>query len=309
MTEVPKEPFVSCDLCVEVNTLALKTCLKCEVSMCAQHLQTHLTTPVLLQTHPLTNPVESGRTSAAQYEDATDCPYGAVGQLREELKVLAQRENQAKELEKWHEDQTQSLENCVSQLMKAGSAMKDQVFTSLQTSVSARLGALQTAQQAISSALKEEDCFNFLQKFASVHKAITEARAVDLKQGLESEPDRTKLIEDIRKDGQMIEKQVDRLQRKFFAFADPEFSVVQDEPNSVSELTFDPQSLGPEMTLSEDLKKVFYRFSARNTLQASAGSYSTLFVAGKQMEMPVYTGSSVFLSILTGPLAFVIPQP
>ncbi|KAL1271601.1 hypothetical protein QQF64_030617 [Cirrhinus molitorella] len=63
MTEVPKEPFVSCDLCVEVNTLALKTCLKCEVSMCAQHLQTHLTTPVLLQTHPLTNPVESGSSS------------------------------------------------------------------------------------------------------------------------------------------------------------------------------------------------------------------------------------------------------
>ncbi|XP_073692741.1 E3 ubiquitin-protein ligase TRIM62 [Garra rufa] len=311
MPKVPKEPFVSCDLCVEVKTLALKTCLKCEVSMCAQHLQTHLTTPVLLQTHPLTNPVESGSFSQmaskcsahgklVEYYCLTDhvlvCMSCAIeeghrlhnmktlqtahmelsGQLQEELKALAQRENQAKELEKWHKDQTKTLKDCVSQLIKAESALKDRVFTSLQTSVSARLGALQTAQQAISSALKEEDHFNFLQKFASVHKAIMEARTVDLKQGLESKPDRTKLIEDIRKDGQMIEKQMDKLQRKFFAFADPEFfSVVQDKPNSASELTFDPRSLGPEMTLSEDLKKVFYRFSARNTLQASAGSYST----------------------------------
>lgn len=62
--EVPEKPlFVSCDLCVEVKTPALKTCLKCEISMCAQHLQTHLTTPVLLQTHPLTNPVEPGSSS------------------------------------------------------------------------------------------------------------------------------------------------------------------------------------------------------------------------------------------------------
>lgn len=61
--EFPKEAlFVSCDLCVEVKTPALKTCLKCEVSMCAQHLQTHLTTPVLLQTHALTSPVQAGST-------------------------------------------------------------------------------------------------------------------------------------------------------------------------------------------------------------------------------------------------------
>ncbi|RXN21534.1 tripartite motif-containing 16-like protein [Labeo rohita] len=310
-------PFVSCDLCVEVKTPALKTCLKCEVSMCAQHLQTHLTTPVLLQTHPLTNPVQSGSSSQmaskcsahgklVEYYCMDDCVLVCMscaieeghrlhnmktlqtahtelsGQLREELKALAQRQNQAKELERWHKNQMQILENCVSQLMKSGSALKELALTNSQTSLSARLGALQTAQQAVSSVLKEEDHFNFLQKFASVHKAITEARKVNLKLGLGPGPDRTKIMEDIRKVRQVIEKQVHKFQRKFFAFADPQsYSVVQDDPNSVSELTFDPQTLGPEMTLSNDLKMLFY---TRSSFQGYRGSYTaqTLRLQTKQ---------------------------
>lgn len=243
--EVPEKPlFVSCDLCVEVKTPALKTCLKCEISMCAQHLQTQLTTPVLLQTHPLTNPVKSGSSSQVaskcsahgklvEYYCLDDrvlvCMSCAieeghrlhnmktlqtaylelVDQLKEELETLAQRQNQAKKLEMWHKDQIQTLKDCVSQLMETGSALKDLVFTSLESSVSARLGTLQKAQQAISSALKERDHFSFLQKFASVQEAMMDARIVDLKQGLESEPDRTKLIENIKKTGQIIKKQED----------------------------------------------------------------------------------------------------
>ncbi|KAL0189273.1 hypothetical protein M9458_016372, partial [Cirrhinus mrigala] len=305
---VPKKPFVSCDLCVEVKTPALKTCLKCEVSMCAQHLQTHLTTPVLLQTHPLTNPVQSGSSSQmaskcsahgklVEYYCMDDrvlvCMSCAIeeghrlhnmktlqtahtelsGQLREELKALAQRQNQAKELERWHKNQMQILENCVSQLAKSGSALKELALTNLQTSLSARLGALQTAQQAVSSALKEEDHFNFLRTFASVHKAIMEARKVNLKLGLVPGPDRTKIMEDIRKVGLVIEEQVHEFQRKFFAFADPDsYPVVQDYPNSVSNLTFDPQTLiGPEMTLSNDLKMVF---NTRSSFQGYGGLHT-----------------------------------
>uniref|UniRef100_A0A8C2AX22 Si:dkey-183c6.9 n=1 Tax=Cyprinus carpio TaxID=7962 RepID=A0A8C2AX22_CYPCA len=178
-----------------------------------------------------------------------------ASQLKEEIKTLAQKKNQ---------------------LTETGSTLKDLVFTRLQTSVSARLGAHQTAQRAIRLALEEDDDFSFLQKFASVHEAIMEARTVDLKQGLESGPECTKLIKEIRKDGEIIEEQVHKLQRRFLAFADPEFhSVVQDDQNPVSELTFDPQTLGPEMTLSKNLKTVFYSFSARNLTQASAGSYGT----------------------------------
>ncbi|XDV18592.1 hypothetical protein PO909_024251 [Leuciscus waleckii] len=299
--EVPKKPlFVSCDLCVEVKTPALKTCLKCEISMCAQHLQTHLTTTVLLQTHPLTNPVESGSSSQmaskcsahgklVEYYCLDDrvlvCVSCAieeghrlhnmktlqtaylelVDQLKKELETLAQRQNQAKKLEMWHVDQMQTLEDCVSQLMKTRSALKDNflVFTSLETSVSARLGTLQKAQQAISSALKERDHFSFLHKFASVQKAMMDAHVVDLKLGLESKPDRTKLIENIKKTGQIIKKQEDKLQEKFLAFADPEYHpFAQNEANVVSKLTFDPLTLGPGMTLSKDLKTLCFNSSA-----------------------------------------------
>uniref|UniRef100_A0A8C2GQQ8 Si:dkey-183c6.9 n=1 Tax=Cyprinus carpio TaxID=7962 RepID=A0A8C2GQQ8_CYPCA len=281
-------------------------CKKCTCPYCKETFD-----KLLLQTHPLTNPVKSGSSSQmaskcsvhgklVEYYCLDDrvlvCMSCAIeerhrlhnmktlqtahvelaSQLKEEIKTLAQKKNQAKQLGKWHKYQMQDLEKCVGQLTETGSTLKDLVFTRLQTSVSARLGAHQTAQRAIRLALEEDDDFSFLQKFASVHEAIMEARTVDLKQGLESGPECTKLIKEIRKDGEIIEEQVHKLQRRFLAFADPEFhSVVQDDQNPVSELTFDPQTLGPEMTLSKNLKTVFYSFSARNLTQASAGSYGT----------------------------------
>ncbi|XP_051984646.1 E3 ubiquitin-protein ligase TRIM11 [Xyrauchen texanus] len=301
--------YVMCDLCVEGETLALKTCLKCEVSMCALHLQPHLTSPVLLQTHPLTKPVLPASTGQVvsrcsahgklvEYYCLDDhvlvCMSCAiedghrlhnmktlqtahkdlVGKLREEFKALAERQDQANNLESWNKGQRQILENSVSQLVKTGSLLKDQVFTSLQTSVSARLGALHTAQQAVSSALKEEDHFIFLQRFSSVHKALEEARMVDLRQGLESKTARIQLVEEIRKNAQIIEEQVDKLQGKFLAFIDPEnHPVPQYESNPVSEMAFDPKTLGSGMTLSKDLKTLFYNFSPTNPTQPNRASH------------------------------------
>lgn len=283
---------------MEVKTPALKTCLKCEVSMCAQHLQTHLTTPVLLQTHALTSPVQAGSTGQmaskcsahgklVEYYCLDDhvlvCMSCAieeehrlhnmktlptahlelVDKLNEEMKTLEQRKKQANELEMWHKNKTRSLESCFHQLMETESALKDLVFKRLQTSVSARLRALQTANVAVSSALKEGDNFNFLQKFAGVHKAIVDTHIVDLKKGLESEPDCMKSIKEIRMNIQHIEKQVHKLQRMFLNFVNPEFHpFAENEPNAVSELTFDPQTLTPRITLSKDLKTLFYNSPA-----------------------------------------------
>ncbi|CAB1421437.1 unnamed protein product [Pleuronectes platessa] len=58
------QQVVLCDMCTEEDRKpARKTCMKCEISMCGQHLQVHLTTPVLLQTHPLTEPMALGGTT------------------------------------------------------------------------------------------------------------------------------------------------------------------------------------------------------------------------------------------------------
>lgn len=53
-----KTQAILCDMCTgEDQRPAQKTCMKCEISMCVEHLKAHLTTPVLLQTHALTEPM------------------------------------------------------------------------------------------------------------------------------------------------------------------------------------------------------------------------------------------------------------
>ena len=47
---------VYCDCCPEEKTLAFKTCLKCEVSLCKEHVKDHLELPVFTG-HPLVSPL------------------------------------------------------------------------------------------------------------------------------------------------------------------------------------------------------------------------------------------------------------
>lgn len=47
---------VYCDCCLEKKTLAIKTCLKCEVSLCKEHIKDHLELPVFTG-HPLVQPL------------------------------------------------------------------------------------------------------------------------------------------------------------------------------------------------------------------------------------------------------------
>jgi len=47
---------VYCDCCPDGRTLAAKTCLKCEVSLCAHHVRGHLELPVF-SGHPLVTPL------------------------------------------------------------------------------------------------------------------------------------------------------------------------------------------------------------------------------------------------------------
>ncbi|KAM6918837.1 E3 ubiquitin/ISG15 ligase TRIM25-like [Xenentodon cancila] len=51
-----KAESVYCDCCMERKTLAVKTCLKCEVSMCKEHVKDHLERPAFTG-HPLVGPL------------------------------------------------------------------------------------------------------------------------------------------------------------------------------------------------------------------------------------------------------------
>ncbi|XP_061587226.1 E3 ubiquitin/ISG15 ligase TRIM25-like [Cololabis saira] len=51
-----KAESVYCDCCVESRVLAVKTCLKCEVSMCKEHVKGHVELPAFTG-HPLVEPL------------------------------------------------------------------------------------------------------------------------------------------------------------------------------------------------------------------------------------------------------------
>ncbi|XP_076144509.1 uncharacterized protein LOC143127089 [Alosa pseudoharengus] len=287
--EEPKQEFqpVHCDMCVDTQVPALKTCLKCEISMCAQHLQAHLTTPVLLQTHPLTKPTTPGGLSSG----AVRCPeHGKlleyyclddrtcvcvscsiedqhrlhnmkslpnahkvlVEKLREELKALAEREKQGKALKSWETKQTKALEVSTEYLVKRVSALRDIGLNKVQSSVTARLGAIQTARQNIEAALSEEDAHMFLQMFAGVHEAVETARAVDFIHGLEEEAEPAKVVYDILKNGHEVMEKVKKLQRDLLVMVDPD--KLYWGRNELTNVSFDPQTIGQYFGLSSDFK-------------------------------------------------------
>ncbi|GAA6222403.1 E3 ubiquitin/ISG15 ligase TRIM25-like isoform X1 [Lates japonicus] len=60
---------VYCDYCPEKNTVAMKMCLKCEVSMCKEHVKDHLELPVFTG-HPLVRPLgDLKERKCPQHED------------------------------------------------------------------------------------------------------------------------------------------------------------------------------------------------------------------------------------------------
>ncbi|KAM9333462.1 E3 ubiquitin/ISG15 ligase TRIM25-like isoform 2-T2 [Pholidichthys leucotaenia] len=60
---------VYCDICLDKNTPAFQTCLKCEVSLCRQHASDHLNLPVFTG-HPLVSPLgDLQERRCPQHED------------------------------------------------------------------------------------------------------------------------------------------------------------------------------------------------------------------------------------------------
>lgn len=58
-----------CDCCPENERLAVKTCLKCEVSLCKQHLAAHLELPAFTG-HPLVKPLgDLRKRKCPQHDD------------------------------------------------------------------------------------------------------------------------------------------------------------------------------------------------------------------------------------------------
>ncbi|XP_020791736.2 E3 ubiquitin/ISG15 ligase TRIM25-like, partial [Boleophthalmus pectinirostris] len=69
MSNEVEEKKVYCDCCPDNTTLAIKTCLKCEVSMCQMHVRSHQELPIYTG-HPLVQPLSDlHERKCPQHED------------------------------------------------------------------------------------------------------------------------------------------------------------------------------------------------------------------------------------------------
>lgn len=285
-----KEPqVILCDMCTEEDRKpARKTCMKCEISMCVQHLQAHLTTPVLLQTHPLTEPMALCGTTKCplhgkllEYYCLDDMTCVCVScaiedqhrlhnmktfstahkELMEKLSaeqqaLLVKTEDENVSLEKWEKSEREKLGRCSVRLLEAVTNLRDIALTSVQSSVSARMVSIKTSNTSMQAAQKEKDTFRFLQMYSQVHQDVEKAKAVDLRKGLEPGSDRDKLVQEIRQNGEKMVKQAGQFWGSLLTLVDPENH--QELIATSSDLIFDPQTLSPGMSLSKDNRKVFY---------------------------------------------------
>ncbi|XP_073331425.1 uncharacterized protein [Pagrus major] len=283
-----KLQLILCDMCTgEDRKPAQKTCMKCEISMCVQHLQAHLTTPVLLQTHPLSEPMElCGNTKCPQHGKLLEyyclddmicvCVSCAIEdqhrlhnmktfstahkELMEKLNteqqaLLVKTDDDNVSLEKWEKSEREKLGPSSVRLIEAVTNLRDIALTSVQSSVSARMVSIKTSRSSMQAAQNEKDTFRFLQMYSQVHQDVEKAKAVDLRKGLEPGSDRDKLVQEIREKGEKMVEQAGHFWGSLLTLVDQENNqeLVATNPN----LIFDPQTLDPKMSLSDDNKKVY----------------------------------------------------
>uniref|UniRef100_A0A3P9NAS7 B box-type domain-containing protein n=1 Tax=Poecilia reticulata TaxID=8081 RepID=A0A3P9NAS7_POERE len=230
---------ILCDMCTGDRKSARKTCMKCEISMCVQHLQAHLTTPVLLQTHPLTEPMAiDGNTKCPQHgklleyyclDDKTCvCVSCAIEdqhrlhnmktfstahkELLEKLKaeqkdLQLKTEDDNMSLETWEKSEREKLARSSVRLIEAVTNLRDISLTSVQSSVSARMVSIRTSRSSMQAAQNEKDAFRFLQMYSQVNQDVEKAKSVDLRKGLEPGPNRDKLVLEIRQNGEKMVNQ------------------------------------------------------------------------------------------------------
>lgn len=291
MSDQPtKEPHVIlCDMCVDKDRKpALKTCMKCEISMCVEHLKPHLTTPVLLQTHPLTEPVALGATAkcpqhcklleyyclddltcvcvSCAIEDqhrlhnmktfSTACKELKEKLVAEQRNLLTKVGRKNESLGEWGRVETEKVTRSGVQLVEAVNNLRDLALVSIQNSVSARMATIKTSKDSLQAAQRETDTFRFLQMYSEVHQEVEKAKAVDLTQGVEPGVKCDNLVQKLSQHGENIVAQAERFWKSLVILVDPE---KQTEIFSKSlNLTFDPRTSDPCVTLSRDKRKIFY---------------------------------------------------
>lgn len=278
---------ILCDMCADKDRKpAQKTCMKCEISMCAEHLKPHLTTPVLLQTHLLTEPVALGSAMKCpqhgkllEYYCLDDLTCVCVScaiedqhrlhnmktfstahkELKEKLAAEQQElqtRTRAVGLEEWERAETAKVKHSSIQLVQAVNNLRDLALSRVQNSVSARMVSIKTSKERLQAAQHETDTFRFLRMYSEVLHDVEKAKAVDLRPGLEPEAERLTLVQELSQNNAKMVAQAKHFWKALLVLVDPESKgeIFPKDPN----LTFDPKMSETCMPLSRDKRKIFY---------------------------------------------------
>ncbi|CAL8384531.1 unnamed protein product [Arctogadus glacialis] len=315
-----KQPAIFCDICAEEDRrAAAKTCMKCEISMCVEHLQPHLTKQVFLLSHPLTEPMAPG----AEGLGGTKCPQHGklleyyclddltsvcvscaiedqhrlhnmktfpkahaelVEKIAEGERAVAAKRQESEELGKWEQSKREEVSQYSLRLIDAVSKLRDMTLNRVQSSVSARMGCIATGGSSIQAAMGEKDTFRFLQLYSQVNQDMERAKAVDLRKGLETGQERDKLSKELKEVGAEMMDQATKLCGSVLMFVDPENQ--QESPgNARFPATFDPLTLGLGISLSADLRKAFYS----QAQQSGTINQCTLLIKDANSTSPLHS--------------------
>lgn len=278
---------IVCDMCSDNDRKpAQKTCMKCEISMCVEHLKPHLTTPVLLQTHLLTEPVALGSTTKCPQHgklleyyclDDLNCVcvscaiedqhrlhnMKTLSTAHKELKEKVAAEQQALQtrtekmnLEKWENVATEKVKRSGVQLIEAVNKLQDLALTRIQSSVSARMVSIKSSKESLQAAQRETDTFRFLQMYSEVHQNVEKAKVVELRPGLEPGAERLQLLQELSKNNAKMMAGAEDFWKALVVLVDPEGE--EETFFKCPNLIFELKISEPCMTLSGDKRKIFY---------------------------------------------------
>lgn len=168
--------------------------------------------------------------------------------------------------------------------------LRDLALVSIQNST------IKTSPQA---AQREADTFRFLQMYSQVHQEAEKAKALDLRRGLEPGVKCDNSFQKLSQNGENMVAQAERFWKSLAILVDPEkqTEIFSKSPN----LTFDPRTSDPCVTLSRDKRKIFY-----SKILAPQTQLSLFHIEDDGAEAP----SSMFKDgccpgITTGPLDYV----
>ncbi|KAK6479442.1 E3 ubiquitin-protein ligase TRIM39-like [Huso huso] len=293
---------VLCDMCLENALPAVKTCLKCEISLCALHLKRHGEKKTF-QSHSLVDPKADLSARKCSLHDkpleyycvedrscicVSCCIEGnhknhdvksfktAHAEMRvvleSQLKEITAKLNLSESLlQKGKENESavkaenaemkqkavelldrlaELVANYKAHVIETIEAEQRPVVESLQQSirrVTEQQNLLKHTQLQADSVWAERDEFFFIQKLLAIDSKLTEAIKEPLMEPTAKCLNKIKICDSLEKTMTEIQAEMARIQRDLQALINPS------QP-----LTFDPNTVHPNLILSDDLKTVRY---------------------------------------------------